>query len=235
MNYIDLIVIALLILYILHGIYRGFLNSLMNMGAFFVSWITAFLTYPLLSKTLVSSGLYDAVRYYIGGSDRIAGGFEVRSLSVVSLPPDQLNSIVQGSGLPSPFGDTIINNVHNAAFSGAGLTTIGDYFEATIASVIVNIVAFLIIYFILRIILTVLTNAVGYSFALPQLKHFDGLLGGGIGLLRGVFAMYVIFCIVPVILVSVPVTLISDYVNQSTVCEMFYKSSIILRFISGVV
>ena len=234
MNFIDYIVIALVLVYILHGVYRGFLTSLMNMGAVFLSWIISFLAYPLVSAQFVRNGMFDIVRYFIGGSDRIAGGFEVRNIAVSSISADQLDSILQGANLPFPYGEAVSANVANQAFaSSPDITTIGDYFEATFASIIVNIAAFALLYIVLRVAITVITNGLSYSMDLPQLKHFDSLLGGGIGLLRGVFAMYIFFLVVPIVLIALQVSFIEDFVSGSAFSNVFYSNNIILHFISG--
>ena len=234
MNFIDYIVIGLVLVYILSGIYRGFLTSLMNMGAVFLSWIISFLAYPLVSAQFVRNGMFDFVRYFIGGSDWIVGGFDARNIAVSSITSEQLDSILQGANLPFPFADAVRANVETQAFASAtDITTIGDYFEATFASVIVNIAAFAMLYIILRVIITVIANGISYSFELPQLKHFDAILGGGIGLLRGVFAMYILFLVVPAVLIALQVPLIENFVYGSAFSSIFYSNNIILHFISG--
>lgn len=71
MNFLDIIIIVLIALYVLNGVYRGFIPSLLNLGGFFVSWIGAFIGYPLLSGQLVQSDLFSSLRFYMEGAEKI--------------------------------------------------------------------------------------------------------------------------------------------------------------------
>lgn len=232
MNIIDLVVIVLILLYVLNGIYRGFVPSLMNLGGFFVSWVVAFLTYPLLSRTLINSEFFSSLRFYIEGAERV-GDYTITSLPVSSITPDQLSSIMETAKMPQPYDAAIVENIRTQAFESQGITTLGDYFDMTIYSVMINIISLLIIFVILRILLTLLTNAFSYAVDTPQLRRFDALTGGGVGLLRGFFSMHLLFAVVPIALILLPVQIVTDLVNSSQASSIFYSGSIVLRFISG--
>ena len=233
MNIIDYVVIGLIALYALNGLYRGFLPSVLNLGGFFVSWVTAFLTYPILSHQIVSSNVLSQLKFYIEGSERI-NNFELVKLDVSTITPTQLDSIMSNAKLPFPFNNAVVDNIHNLAFKAQGVTTLGDYFNLTIYYVIINIISLLIIFVAVRIILTLITNAVSYAAVLPQLRHFDYLFGAGLGFLRGYFSMHLIFCVVPIIIVLAgTVPAITDPINASPMTGVFYSASLVLRFISG--
>ena len=236
MNWLDGIVLAFIIIYVLNGIYRGFLPSMLNLGGFFLSWIIAFFTYPLLSASLTKSPFFSSLSYYIEGAEKI-GDVELARTAIDQISPEQLNNIMQSQSakVPPPFDTAIVSNINNQAFADSGITTLGDYFNTTMYNVIINIFALLIIFVILRVIFTLVTNAVSYSWKMPQLRHFDHVLGGAIGLLRGFFSMYMVFTIIPVALTLLPISLVTDTVNSSAMCDIFYNGSIVLKFISGVI
>ena len=60
-------------------------------------------------------------------------------------------------------------------------------------------------------------------------------LGGGFGLLLGCFTLFVVFLIVPVILVAIEVKYVSEYINGSFLGTFFYKSNFLLKFMVGCV
>ena len=41
MNLLDIAVLAVLVLFVLHGIYRGFLPTLLSIGAYILAWLVA--------------------------------------------------------------------------------------------------------------------------------------------------------------------------------------------------
>ena len=233
MNVIDWVVIVIIVLYGLNGLYRGFMPSVLNLGGFFISWVTAFLTYPLLAKPLSQTDLFSQLKFYIEGSERI-NNYELVNLDVSKITPTQLTDIMGNAKVPFPFDKAIETNVKTLAFQDQGVTTLGDYFNNTIYYVIVNIIALIIIFVVIRILLTLLTNAFIYSTVTPQLRHFDYLFGAGLGLLRGYFSMHIIFLGVPILLVLFStISLITDTIGDAGATNLFYSGSLILRFVVG--
>ena len=64
MNIIDIVILGFILLYALNGMYKGFLPSLLNLGGFFLSWIGAFLFYPLLSGAFIKSDFFQSFRFF---------------------------------------------------------------------------------------------------------------------------------------------------------------------------
>ncbi len=233
MNFLDVIIIAFIALYALNGLYRGFIPSLLNLGGFFISWISAFLFYPLLSSKLISSEFFSSLRFYMEGAEKI-GDVELAKMNISAISESQLQRIVEQAKLPTPFGSAIIDNVSKEAFADQGITTLGEYFDTTIYYVIMNIIAILIIFIIARVILTLLTNAFSYSYNTPQLVRMDHPAGAAVGMLRGFFSMYMLFALIPIMLILfMNVSFVTDIINGSACCSVFYSNSIMLRFVSG--
>jgi len=231
MNILDIIVIGAILLYVLNGFYRGFLPSLLNLGGFFISWLVSFVTYPLLSKALINSEFFSSLRFYIEGAEKV-GNFEAANMAVSGLPQTQLTSIMENAKMASPFNNAIISNIKAEAFAGQGLKTVGEYFDMTIYCIIINIIAFWLIFVCIRVLFTLLTNAYSYSMNLPQLQRFDATAGGVVALFRGFFSMHIVFIIIPIALIMVP-SQVTSILNSSFTTTLFYSGSTILPFISG--
>lgn len=234
MNIVDIVVVVLIGLYVLNGLYRGFIPSLINLGGFFLSWIISFLTYPLLSPMLAQNKFLSSFMYYIEGAEWI-GDYELARTSIDQISSAKLSAVMTNAKLPPPFDQAITINVQNQAFASDGVTSLGDYFNLTIFNVMINILSILIIFVVLRVIFTLIGNGVSYAFNPPQLRHFDMPLGGASGLFRGYFSMYMIFMLIPVSLIMLSGTEVSNIVNSSSFCGIFYSGSILLRFVSGVI
>ena len=91
--------------------------------------------------------------------------------------------------VPYPMGKRILENIASEAFAAEGVTTLGDYFNQTIVCVFINILVFLLVFAVVRIILAFIMGGVDYAWKLPQLRAGDGVLGGGLGLVRGILAV----------------------------------------------
>lgn len=232
MNMIDIIVLGLLALFVLNGINRGFLPSIMNLAGLFISWIVSFLAYPALSRKFCGSELFSSLRFYIEGAEKV-GDFEIAKQAVTNFSPAQLEEIVSNANLAAPYHRSVLENLKGLVFQGEGLTTVGEYFDATIYYTIINILAFVVLFLCIYVVLMLVTNAAGYSLDLPELRHFDRPLGGAVAFVRGFLLMYVFFMLIPIALILMPISLVTDIVNNSFMCSLFYNGSIVLRFISG--
>ena len=164
------------------------------------------------------------------------GDVELARMNISMISDTQLHTIVDQAKLPTPFGNAIIDNVTNKAFADSGITTLGDYFDTTIFNVIINIISILIIFIILRVILTLVTNAFSYAYKTPQLVHMDYPIGGAVGLVRGFFSMYMLFAVIPIALILfMNVSFVTEIINGSVCCSIFYSNSILLHFVSGAI
>lgn len=229
------ILIFLIAVYVMQGFYKGFLVSVGNLIGMVLSWLVGFMFSPLLSQSIADSSFYSFLVNLTTGSARL-GDTMVGNLPVSALGPQQIDQIVSNSSLPYPFSELVQQNMDAQAFAGK-YTTVNQYFDYTVANVVVNIFSFLMIYLIARVVISLLINAVNFASPLPVLKKFDSTIGGGVGFVRGFLGMFAITMIVPVILIAAPtgVTLFSDILEGSSLTMFFYNSNFLLGFISGVI
>lgn len=234
MNIIDIIVVVLIALYGISGLYRGFVPAVMNLISFFMSWIAAFLFHPLLSRALVGTELMQSMHIYIEGAERIAD-FEMIRVPVSDFSPEQVVKIVSDAKLPPPFDIALTDAITNKTLEASGAVTLGDYFDIGVYNVIVNIFSILILFVLLRVLFTLLTNSAAFSLPLMQLRRFDYGLAGAVGALRGFFSMYMLFALVPIGLFVIPAQFFTNVINTSAASGIFYGGSIILPFIRAVI
>ncbi len=239
MNYLNIFLIFLIGVYVLQGFHKGFLVSVGNTIGLGVSWAISFLFSPMLSEAIQKGSFYKFLLNFTEGSSRIFDQTQGHQL-VSQLSSAQIHDIVSQSAgqLPVPFQTLIEENMNGLAFkSTAYASTVADYFDYTVANVVVNILAFLIIYILARVIISVVLNTVNYASPMPVLKHCDGIAGGGVGLARGVLDMFTITMIIPVLLISMPVNipLFSDMIFDSSIASYFYTHNFLLGYISGMI
>ncbi len=235
MNLLDLALIFVILISVLLGAYRGFVVSALKTASFFVSWILAYLLHPLLSWAMSGQGMMQTLINYTEGAAKLP--FDT-PLAMVTTPITQvdaatLNDLVSNSSLVSPFGNLVKSNIASQAFASQGLSTVGDYFNYTVAYATLNIITFLILFFVFRIICGVIINATDATHKFPVLRHNDVLAGALTGLLRGVFACYIIMAVAPIALTILNVPVVTDYVLSAPLAGFFYKSNFILLLMRG--
>lgn len=236
LNLLDYAILLVFALFLLGGVYKGFLNTLFSIGAFIVSWLLALLVVPLGARAVKSSeSLFNMMLYYTEGSEYIADA-ELARAPIASLSTAEINDIVSRADVPYPMGKRILENIAGEAFAAEGVATIGDYFNQTIVCVFINILVFLVAFALIRLVLAFILSGVDYAWHLPLLRAGDGILGGGLGLVHGILALFLIFMLLPIGLVFLAGKLefVTDMINGSFFAHFFYRSNFLLGMMPGV-
>ena len=129
----------------------------------------------------------------------------------------------------------IADNIARESFAENGITTLGDYFNQTIVIVFINILVFIAMFAIIRIILAFIINGVDYALTLPKLRVADRAIAGGIGLIRGILAVFLLFMLLPIVLIVLQgkFAFLTDMVNDSMMAKFFYRTNFLLSMMPG--
>jgi hypothetical protein len=206
----------------------------LSLGAFFLSTLTSYIFYPAVSAAVKASpSLFKFLLYYTEGAEKIKN-FEDASLVVSSLTPDKLNGILSTSSVSEPFNSLIRQNVQSQAFASQGLLTLGEYFNMTIVCAVLNILSFLLVFLIARILFSFVLGAMNYTMEFPELKRYDRTIGGLFGASRGLLLCFLLVMLIPVIFLVVPVDKITAYYQSSSLGMFFYQNNFFLQLIRGI-
>ena len=235
MNLIDIAVIGVLALFILHGIYKGFLPTLLSIGAYILAWLAAIVLLPVGSNSIRGSEkLFNTMLYYTEGSEYV-NDVELARKSIDEISTDTLNAVFAKADLPYPMAKNIADNIARESFAENGITTLGDYFNQTIVIVFINILVFIAMFAIIRIILAFIINGVDYAWTLPKLRVADRAIAGGIGLIRGILAVFLLFMLLPIVLIVLQgkFAFLTGMVNDSMMAKFFYRTNFLLSMMPG--
>lgn len=235
MNWINIFFILIIVIAVLEGVHRGFLHSALSLGFLFLSIITAYLLYPAVSAAFKENQtIFNFLLYYTEGAEKIAS-FENSRLLIDNMSSSELHTIISTSSVTEPFATLIRQNVETGAFASAGLQTIGEYFNMTIVSVVLNIFSFALVFLLARIVFVFVLGAVGYTVQFPELRQYDRITGGLFGGLRGIFTCFLIAMVVPAIMLFIPVDKVIEYFQGSSMGMFFSNNNFFLHLIRGVV
>ncbi len=233
-NIIDLAVLGVLALFLLSGLYRGFLATLMTLASYLCAFVLAFAFMSAGANAVKhTESLYGMMLYYTEGSEFISDT-ELVHTDITTLGSDQINGIVSSASLPYPMGKRIAKNIAEEAFVDQNITTLGDYFNQTIVCVFINILVFLFIFLVVRIVFAFVLNGIDYARSFPVLQGGDGLIGAGLGLVHGIFALFLLFMLLPILLTVLGnFEFITSLVSRSLFADFFYRSNFLLSLIPG--
>lgn len=230
MNIVDIVVVFVLAIAVLGGWFRGFVETLLGLCATLLSCVLGFLGIPLVANAVRGNAeLYQMLLYYTEGAEYVAvTDVELTRASINSVTAEQLNTIVQNADMPLPMGARVTKNIAVEAFSAEGVTTLGDYFNLTIVSVVINIAAFLLVFLFCRVLFGVIIRGVGYGRGgYPVLIRADGPIGAGVGLIQGVLLLFAMFLLLPIGLTVLPK--LYEFVQESFFGEFFYRANLLIQ------
>ncbi len=234
LTYYDYIVIAIFAISIIFGIYKGFISSAGGILVTVASWIAALMfTDDLALYIQQKTNFLEEIIYYVQADEKIVD-LTLRKASIFSLSEETIANAIETAKMPEFFKTNVAENISNRVFTA--IETLGDYFDYTVGSIIVNIMCFVAILLVSALVLSIIKAALEAAVKLPALRYVDGLLGAAFGLLRGLFLVYVFFLILPALLLVIPDSIVTEYlgdVSDAPIASVFYETNILMSYIGG--
>ncbi len=234
MNIIDYILIGIVGVCTLFGFYRGFIQSVLNLGGCLLSFAGAFWLFPLLADAV--SGNTDITRVISSYTDSssILGDLGISSQAVSSLSAENIQAVVQRANLPEPIGTLLQHNLAQQVFSPLGnlATNVGDYVNQTILSVSVNVLCFIVCFIACFLVITIVVNLLRAVFRFPVLKQLDWLVGGVFGFVLGCALCFVAFTVMPLLESVIPIEDFRALVDQSALAGIFQNGNLIISIMN---
>lgn len=201
---IDLIIIAIVLLFTFLGYKRGLIKVAIRLCTFFIAIIVAFMFFkPITNLVIENTKIDESIQTTI--TDRI-------------LPEgsSQDEKVDLGNKIPS----IILKN---------GEETVKDIAES-FSNTIISVSCFLIIFIFVKIVLRFVTALADLIAKLPILKQFNKLGGTLYGILEGLFIVFVGLTIISFIAPLLDASVL-DSINNSYIGSILYNNNILLKFI----
>ena len=234
MNVIDYGIIGVIALCVLFGFYRGFIQSLLNLGGCLLSFAGSFWLFPRLSDAI--SANTEIVRLISSYTDSgsLLGDLDLSSRAVDTLSTSNIEAIVSKANLPDPIGRLLQANLSQKVFSPLGnlANTVGDYVNQTILSVSINVLSFIVCFVLCFIVVSILVNLIKSVFRFPLLKQLDWLAGGAFGFVIGCVLCFVIFTAMPLLRSVIPLDQFQALVSQSALAPVFQNGGLIVSIMN---
>lgn len=237
MNLFDLVILVLVGISVVAGLYSGFLTTMFNSLAFFLSYLLSMLFYGSIARWFQGHPDWVAqIIHYTEGATSIPT-LELARTPISSLGAEQISQVVTQAQLPYPFGRLVEMNILNHALAGEGASTLADYFNNTLVYVSINLLSFVLLFLLLYAAFSIAISAASYVVRFPVLRYGDSLAGGLIGAGRGVLLALVFCSLVPIALSVLPqgIDFIDDIFAKSAFASFYLENNPILQAIRGTI
>ena len=234
MNVIDYGIIGVIALCVLFGFYRGFIQTLLNLGGCLLSFVGSFWLFPRLSDAVSSNTEIVRLISSYTDSGSLLGDLDLSSRAVDTLSTSNIEAIVAKANLPEPIGKLLQANLTEKVFSPMGnlATSVGDYVNQTILSVSINVLCFIACFVLCFLVVTIVVNLIKSVFHFPVLKQLDWLAGGAFGFVIGCVLCFIFFTALPLLQSVIPLEQFQTLVSQSALAKVFENGNLIISIMN---
>ena len=206
---VDLIIIAVVLLFIFLGYKKGLTGSLIKLLSFIIAIVVAFVLYkPVANAVIENTVIDDNIRTTLSATLGVENKTENTEENVPSTIMDNINKeIVYAT-------DEVKANVIDH-------TTI----------TIVNIGSGIVIFLAVRVILVLISLFAKILTDLPVIKQVDKLGGLAYGAIEGIFIVYAVLAVISLTSVIWANNAVVTAIAKSSLGEMLYNNNIILNLL----
>lgn len=201
---IDLIIIAIVLLFTFLGYKRGLIKVAIKLCTFFIAIIVAFMLYKPIANIVIDNTQID---------EKIESAITQKILPEGALESE---NIEVSQKLPS----IILKNSENTVQS----------ISRTCSTKLIEAACLLLIFIIIKVALKFVTFLADLIAKLPILKQFNKLGGTIYGVLEGLFIVFVGFAVISLIAPLLDSSIL-EAINSSIVGSICYNNNILLKII----
>lgn len=215
---IDLIVLAFIIVISMRGYFKGITSIIFGFLCTIVAVLITFTIYkPVASWVVENTGVDE---YFSDGIYRI---LEDKNFKDTGLLDEE------NSGMSKQLVE-IINKYFSEALNKAE-ANVFNYVSIKLASLMVNLLTFIVLIIIIRIILGFLKFIVDILAKLPILKTINRSGGFLVGLIKSLFIVYIVFAMFSMFSPMLSNTPIFSMIQDSKISLILYNNNFILNWI----
>lgn len=214
---VDLIIIAIVLLFIIVGYKKGLTGSLIKLLSFAIAVVLALILYKPVANTIIQRTQID----------------ENLENAIITTFRSQENNQIKQEKKQSNMPETIVNNI-NTQIDEATAEAKNAIVENTAmktTKTIINIGSGILIYIIVRFILFIISIFAKQVTKLPIIKQMDKTGGIIYGILEGMVIVYILLSIISLLSVIWNDNIIIQAITKSTIGDMLYNNNIILKLL----
>lgn len=229
MNYVLIIVLAILIIGAIVGWKKGFVDMLFGAVSMIVALILAISIGPKLGEYVrENTGVMEKLVV------RVNQTLELDERVIEMPEPEQL---VENLNLPEILKEKVASaefmeslNLDEVAENAS--RKVADGVARFLAKMIINALCYVIVFIATLIILFVLNKILDVFASLPLLKQANQLAGLALGLLQAVLMVWLFFAVITVISGTGFGQAMFGYINESKLLSYLYANNIPMNFIT---
>ena len=218
-NYLLLIVLAIMVVFTISGYRRGFLRLAVSLISMVLCmWLIYALTHHISSFLRNNTDLYETVTVRI--NEAFAENNSLRDNTIF----ENHRETIESYNLPAVVKDMLIRNDTSQVYEALVANVFEEYVSKFLADLVIKAVSFLCAYFLVMILMKITLFSADFIGRLPVIKGLNRLAGGVAGFGEGLLIVLLLFTAGTFLMGDS----FYDMVKSSRILSMIYDNNIIL-------
>lgn len=232
MNYVLIVVIAILAIGAIIGLKKGFVDMLFGTVSMTIALIVAIVIGPKIGAFVQeNTGIADKVAV------KVSQTLNLEELAIELPEPD---AFVDNLNLPEMMKDKITSaefteKVNLDKMAEDASRKMAEVVASFLAKMIITAVCFVVVYIVALLLLYLLNKVLDVFAKLPLLKQANQLAGMALGLFQGVLVVWLFFAIITTIGGTEFGQTTFGYINSSKLLSFLYANNVPMNFITKTV
>lgn len=224
MNWLLIVVIAVLVLSVIIGYKKGLIKQVLSIVSVVVTMIAVCLLTPLISGFIKGhTGIYDKLYANVGNQLHISG-----------ITAGSEEEFIEKANLPRVIKDLLFADENVERYVEMGVTGFAEYVTGSVTDVIFNAVVFMISFAVVFIIVKIVFAAVNLIGKLPGIKQVNKTAGILVGLVEGLIVVWILFAVATMLGSTQFGRNVFEQVNSNAFLSFLYNNNLILRYLVSV-
>ncbi|HWT75711.1 MAG TPA: CvpA family protein [Mobilitalea sp.] len=226
MNWLLLVVLAILVVNTLIGMKAGFIKTVFSLCSLVVAVILTIWISPYVNDFMRGNE-----KIYDGISSKVE---KMLPFSAEEAAKSEQVSLIEKLSLPQSIKDSLIENNNADVYKALAIDNFKDYVTNYLTGVIINAMAFIITFIVLLILLWVICLTLDIVSKLPLLNQINKTAGLLAGLLHGLVVVWLFFILLTVFGSTDIGQKAMQMIGDSQILSMIYNNNFILKFITSI-
>ena len=223
-NLLAIIVILVILIYMVRGFRRGFIKTFASIAVFALTCVLVYFAAPYIrdfirEETPVYEYLVDSSQSLVGMPDE------------EEMTQEEQADYIEGLELPEILKRQMVDGNTAENYASMAVNNFREYLAGSIADVILTILVYVAGFLLIRLVLGILISALDILSRLPVLHGINKILGLGLGLVQGVFVVWILFLVITIFAGTQGGFQLLRMIEENDILRELYDANVLLNLL----
>ena len=225
MNYLDIVVVLILIFFLLKGMREGFVKNCLGLFPLIGALVLTNKLYPVLSRLIRSTPIYKYLQ------SNVYEGIGLDTTNLLLNGDTSHSKAIEGLDLPNFLKKGLVENNNSVVYNILGVEDFGEYIASYIANACINALCVILVFFVLFISIKIVIGVLGLVTKMPILNFFNKALGTFSGLVQGILFVWIIGLVLVFFYSNPAFGSFFDTLYKSNIAMLFYENNLLMLMV----